>query len=75
VCIKPLDGRRSFFFGFITHFRDDDIPHDSHRLIEVHRAKALQYCFMETPRWHAYAHAHAYIDFMHAHHARIHESQ
>jgi hypothetical protein len=58
----------------MTHFRDDDIPPIWHRLNEVHRTTALQ-DFLETPQWHKFAKTQACIDFMHAHPARIPESQ
>jgi hypothetical protein len=74
VCIKSLPGRRGKYLLFMTHFSDDDIPLVWHRLNEVHRAMALQE-FLETPPWHKFAKTHAYIDFMHAHPTRIHESQ
>jgi hypothetical protein len=74
VCIKLLHGRRGKYFLFMTHFSDDDIPHVRHRLNEVHRTTALQ-DFLETPHWHALAKTQAYIDFMHAHPARIPESK
>jgi hypothetical protein len=54
----------------MTHFNDDDIPLVWHRLNEVHRTTALQ-DFLETPQWHAFAEAQAYVDFMHAHLSRI----
>jgi hypothetical protein len=73
VCIKSLPRRRGKYLLFMTYFRDDDIPFVSHRLNEVHRTTALQ-DFLETPQWHKFAETHAYIDFMHAHPARIHES-
>jgi hypothetical protein len=73
VCIKSLPGRRGKYLLFMTHFRDDDIPHVWHRLNEVHRTTTLQ-DFLETPQWHKFAKTHAYIDFMHAHPARIPES-
>jgi hypothetical protein len=74
VCIKSLPGRRGKYLLFMTHFRDDDIPPVWHRVNEVHRTTALQ-DFLETPQWHKFAETQAYIDFMHAHPARIHESQ
>jgi hypothetical protein len=74
VCIELLPGRRGKYLLFMTHFRDDDIPHVWHRLNEVHRIAALQ-DFLETPQWHKFAKTQAYIDFMHAHPARIPESQ
>jgi hypothetical protein len=74
VCIKSLPGRRGKYLLFMTHFIDDDIPPVWHRLNEVHRTVALQ-DFLETPQWHKFAKTHAYINFMHAHPARIHESQ
>jgi hypothetical protein len=43
-------------------------------LNEVHRTTALQ-AFLETPQWLKFAKTQAYIDFMHAHPARIPESQ
>jgi hypothetical protein len=58
----------------MTHFSDDDIPLVLHRLNEVHRTMALQE-FLETPQWHKFAKTLADIDFMHAHPARIPESQ
>jgi hypothetical protein len=74
VCIKSLRGRRGKCLLFMTHFTDDDILHVWHRSNEVHRTTALQE-FLETPQWHKFAKTQAYIDFMHAHPARIHESQ
>jgi hypothetical protein len=74
VCIKSLHGRRGKYLLFMTYFRDDDIPPVWHRLNEVHRTTALQ-DFLETPQWHKFAKTQAYINFMHAHPARIHESQ
>jgi hypothetical protein len=74
VCIKSLPGRRGKYLLSITHFNDDDIPPVWHRLNEVHRTTALQ-DFLETPQWHTFAKTQAYIDFMHAHLARIPESQ
>jgi hypothetical protein len=74
VCIKSLHGRPGKNLLFMTHFGDDDIPRVWHRLHEVHRTMALQ-DFLETPQWHKFAKTNAYIDFMHAHPARIHESQ
>jgi hypothetical protein len=74
VCIKSLPRRRGKYLLCMTHFRDDDIPPVWHRLNEVHRTMALQ-DFLETPHWHKFAKTHAYIDFMHAHPARIPESQ
>jgi hypothetical protein len=74
VCIKSLPGRRGKYLLFMMHFSDDDIPHVWHRLNEVHRTTALQN-FLETPQWHKFAKTKAYIDFMHAHPARISESQ
>jgi hypothetical protein len=74
VCINSLPGRRSKCLLFMTHFNDDDIPHVWHRLNKVHRTTMLQ-DFLETFQWHKFAKTHAYIDFMHAHPARIHESQ
>jgi hypothetical protein len=58
----------------MTHFSDDDIPHVSHRLNEVHLTTALP-DFSESPQRHAFAITQAYIDFLHAHPARILESQ
>jgi hypothetical protein len=74
VCIKSLHGRRGKYLLFMMHFRDDDIPFVWHRLNEVHPTMALQY-FLETPQWHEFAKTQAHIDFMHAHPARIPESQ
>jgi hypothetical protein len=74
VCIKSLRGRRGKYLLFVTHFSDDDIPPVSHRLNEVHITMALQE-FLETSQWHKFAKTHAYNDFMHAHPARIPESQ
>jgi hypothetical protein len=73
VCNKSLPRRQGKYLLFMTHFDDDDIPPVRHRLNEVHRAKTLQ-DFLETPQWHKFAKTHAYIDFMHAHPARIPES-
>jgi hypothetical protein len=73
VCIKSLRGRRGKYLLFMTHFNDDDIPRVWHRLNEVHRTTTLQ-DLLETPQWHKFAKTQAYIDFMHAHHARIPES-
>jgi hypothetical protein len=74
VCIKSLHGRRGKYLLFMTHFGDDDIPRVWHRLNKVHRTMALE-DFLETPQWHKFAKTNAYIDFMHAHPSRIHESQ
>jgi hypothetical protein len=74
VRIKSLPGRRGKYLLFMTHFSDDDVPRVWHRLNEVYRTIALQ-DFLETPQWHKFAKTQAYIDFMHAHLARIHESQ
>jgi hypothetical protein len=74
VCIKSLHGRRGRYLLFMTHFSDDDIPPVWHRLNEVHRTTTLQ-DFLETPQWQKFAKTHAYIDFVHAHPARIPESQ
>jgi hypothetical protein len=74
LCIKSLLGRRGKYLLFMTHFRDDDIPPIGHRLNEGHKTMALQ-DFLETPQWHNIAKTQAYIDFMHAHPARIPESQ
>jgi hypothetical protein len=74
VCIKSLHGRRGRYLLFMTHFSDDDIPPVWHRLNEVHRTIALQ-DFLDTPQWYKFAQTQAYIDFMHAHLARIPESQ
>jgi hypothetical protein len=74
VCIKSLLGRRGKYLLFMTHFNDDDIPLVWHRLNEVNKTIALQN-FSETPQWHKFAKTQAYNDFMHAHPARIHESQ
>jgi hypothetical protein len=73
VCIKSLPGRRGRYLLFMTQFNDDDIPHVWHRLNEVHRTTTLR-AFLETPQWHNFAMTQAYIDFMHAHPARIPES-
>jgi hypothetical protein len=70
VCIKSLPGRRGIYLLLMTHFRDDDIPSAMHRLNDVHRNTALQ-DFLETPQWYDFAKTKAYIDFMHAHPARI----
>jgi hypothetical protein len=70
VCIKSLPGRRGKHLLFMTHFIDDEIPPVWHRLNEVHRTTALQ-DFLETPQWHTFVKTQAYIDFMHAHPARI----
>jgi hypothetical protein len=70
VRIKSLPGRRGKYLLFMTHFHDDDIPPVWHRLNEVHIITALQ-DFLKTPQWHKFAKIHAYIDFMHAHPARI----
>jgi hypothetical protein len=59
---------------FMTHFRDDGIPLVWHRVNELHRTTALQ-DFMETPQRHALDKTEAYMDFIHAHPARILESQ
>jgi hypothetical protein len=74
VCIKSVLGRRGKYLLFMTHFSDDDILPVWHRPNEVHRTTALQE-FLETPHWHKFAKTHAYIDFMHANPARIHESK
>jgi hypothetical protein len=74
VCVKSLPGRRGKYLLFMTHFHDDDIPLVWHRLNEVHRTTTLQ-DFLETPQWHKFAKTEAYLDFMHAHPARILESQ
>jgi hypothetical protein len=76
VFTKSLPRRRGKYMLFIrmTHFSDDDIPPAWHRLNEVHRTTALQ-DVLETSQWQKYAKTQAYIDFMHAHPARIHESQ
>jgi hypothetical protein len=74
VCIKSLPRRRGKYLLFKTHYIDDDIPLAGHRLNEVHRTTTLKE-FLETPQWHKFAKTKAYIDFMHAHPARIHESQ
>jgi hypothetical protein len=74
VCIKSLHGRRGKYLLFMTHFSDDDIPPVWHRFNEVHRTTTLQ-DFLETPQWHKFAKTRAYFDFMHAHPARILESQ
>jgi predicted lipoprotein len=50
------------------------IPRVWHRLNELHRGTALQ-DVLETPQWHKFDNTQAYIDFMHAHSARIHESE
>jgi hypothetical protein len=73
VCIKSLHGRRGKHLLFMTHFNGDDIPPVWHRLNEVHRTATLQE-FLETPQWYTFAKTQAYIDFMHAHPARIPES-
>jgi hypothetical protein len=74
VCIKSLHGRRGKYLLFMTHFSDDDIPPVWHRLNEVHRRTTLQ-DFLETSQWNKFAKTKAYIDFMHAHPARIPKSQ
>jgi hypothetical protein len=74
LCIKSLPGRRGKYLLFMTHFTDDDIPPVWHRLNEVHRTTMLQ-DFLETPQWHKFAKTQAYNGFMHAHPARIPESQ
>jgi hypothetical protein len=74
VCIKSLLGRRGKYLLCMTHFTHDDNPPVWHRLNEVHRTTALQE-FLETPQWHKFAKTQSYIDFMHAHQARILESQ
>jgi hypothetical protein len=74
VCIKSLTGRRGKYLLFMTHFRDDDIPRVWHMLNEVHRTTTLL-DFLETSQWHKFAKTHAYTNFMHAHSARISESQ
>jgi hypothetical protein len=73
VCIKSLPGRRGKYLLFMTHLSDDDIPPIWHCLNDVHRTMALQE-FLETPQWHKFAKTRAYIEFMHAHPARIPES-
>jgi hypothetical protein len=73
VCIKALPRRRGEYLLFMTHFSDDDIPPSWRRLNEVHRTNAFQ-GFSETPQWQRFAKTHAYIDFIHAHPSRIHES-
>jgi hypothetical protein len=74
VCIKSLPRRRGKYLLFMTHFRDDDIPHVWHRLNEVHKTTALQ-DFLETSQWLKFAKTQAYIDVMHAHPASIPKSQ
>jgi hypothetical protein len=74
VCIESLLGRRGKYLLFMTHFSDDDIPLVWHRLNEVHQTTTLQE-FLEKPQWHNFAKTQAYINFMHAHLARIRESQ
>jgi hypothetical protein len=74
VCIKSLHGRRDRYLLFMTHFSYDDIPPVWYRLNEVHRTTALQ-DFLETPQRHEFSTTQDYIDLMHAHPARIHESQ
>jgi hypothetical protein len=74
VCIESLNRRRGKYLLFMTHFNDDDVPRVWHRLNEVHRTTALQN-FLETPQWQKFAKTQAYIDFIHAHLARIPESQ
>ena len=74
VCIKASLRRRGKYLLFMTYFIDDDIPHVWHQFNEVHRTTALQ-DFLETPQWHKFVKTQAYIDFMHAHPTRIHESQ
>jgi hypothetical protein len=73
VCIKSLPRRRGKYLFFMTSFSGDNIPPIWHRVNEVHRITALQ-DFLETPQWHKFAKTQAYIDFMHAHPARIPES-
>jgi hypothetical protein len=58
----------------MPRFNDEEIPDVRHRLNEVYRTTALQY-FLETPQWHAFAKIQLYIDFIHAHSARILEFQ
>jgi hypothetical protein len=74
LCVSShyLDDEAKYLL-FMTHFSDDDIPLVWHRLNEVPRITALQ-DFLETSQWHTLATTDAYIDFMHAHPARIHES-
>jgi hypothetical protein len=74
VCIKSLLGRRGKYLLNMTHFSNDDIPHARHRLNHVYRTTALQ-DFFWTPQWHIFAKTQAYIDFMHSHPTRIHESK
>jgi hypothetical protein len=54
VCVTSLPGRRGKYLLFMTHFRDDDIPHVWRRLNEVHGTTALL-DFLETPQWHKFA--------------------
>jgi hypothetical protein len=75
VCIKLLPRRRGKYLLFMTHLSDDDIPHVWHRLNEVHRKLALQDFLAETPKRHAFAKTHAYVDFMYTHPTRILESK
>jgi hypothetical protein len=70
ICTKPLHGRRGKYLLFMTYFSDANIPHVWHRLDKVHQTTTLQ-DFLETPQWHKFAKTQAYIDFMHAHRARI----
>jgi hypothetical protein len=70
VCIKSLSGRQGRYLLFMTHLSDDDIPPLWHRLNEVHRTNALE-DLLETFLWHKFAKTQAYINFMHAHLARI----
>jgi hypothetical protein len=72
VYIKSLP-RRGKYLIVMTHFSDDDITPVWHRLNEVHRTTAFE-DVLETPQWHTFAKTQAYIDFMHAHPARIPES-
>jgi hypothetical protein len=65
----------------MTYYSDDDISLVLHRLHYItclasevlHRTIVLQ-DFLDIPQWHAFAHAQAYIDFMHANPTHIHES-
>jgi hypothetical protein len=74
VGIKSFHERGDKYLLSMTHFSDDDVPPVWHKLNEVHRTRAL-HDFLETPQWHKFAKTRAYIDFMHAHPARILESQ
>jgi hypothetical protein len=70
VYIKSLLGRRGRYLLFMTHFSEDGIPPILHRLNGVHRTTTL-HDFLETPQWYKFTKTQAYIDFVHAHPARI----